>query len=67
MAVPKKKMSKSRVRMRRSHDHLKPVGVTICNVCANSCLPHHICKFCNTYNGRNIRATASEAADSNQD
>jgi hypothetical protein len=29
VAVPKKKMSKSRVRRRRSHDHLKPVGVVI--------------------------------------
>ncbi|MDR3224310.1 MAG: 50S ribosomal protein L32 [Holosporales bacterium] len=58
MAVPKKKMSKSRVGMRRSHDFIKPVSINTCKNCGEACLPHNICKFCNTYNGRNVKAIA---------
>jgi large subunit ribosomal protein L32 len=56
MAVPKKKTSKSKVGMRRSHDRIKPVGISFCKMCGKACLPHHICKACNTYNGRRVFA-----------
>jgi large subunit ribosomal protein L32 len=63
MAVPKKKTSKSKVRMRRSHDHIKPVGISFCKMCGKACLPHHICRACNTYNGRRVLATPAESGE----
>ncbi|MDR0942814.1 MAG: 50S ribosomal protein L32 [Holosporales bacterium] len=59
MAVPKKRTSKSKVGMRRSHDFIKPVGVAICKNCGQPSVPHNICGFCNTYAGRNVKGTKS--------
>ncbi|MDR1365266.1 MAG: 50S ribosomal protein L32 [Holosporales bacterium] len=67
VAVPKKKTSKSKVRMRRSHDHIKPAGVSYCKMCGKACLPHHICGSCNTYNGRRVLvASAAPVASAEQ-
>ena len=54
MAVPKKKTSKSRRDVRRSHLSLKPVNVISCPNCKASKLPHHVCDNCGTYNGHQI-------------
>jgi large subunit ribosomal protein L32 len=54
MAVPKKKISKSRRDMRRSHLALAPVNVVSCPNCGDSKLPHHLCGNCGIYNGRQI-------------
>jgi large subunit ribosomal protein L32 len=54
MAVPKKKTSKSRKRMRRSHDFLKPITCSICNNCGKAKLAHHICTSCGHYKGRYV-------------
>ncbi|MDR1375237.1 MAG: 50S ribosomal protein L32 [Holosporaceae bacterium] len=54
MAVPKKKISKSRRDMRRSHLALKPVASAACPNCGDAKLPHHLCKTCGIYNGRQI-------------
>jgi large subunit ribosomal protein L32 len=56
MAVPKKKTSKSRRGMRRAHDFDVPVNVVVCKNCGSPVVQHNICKFCNTYAGRNINA-----------
>ncbi|MDR0640803.1 MAG: 50S ribosomal protein L32 [Holosporales bacterium] len=58
MAVPKKKTSKSKKGMRRSHDFDTPVNFAICDNCGKAVMQHNVCKFCNTYNGRNIKTTA---------
>ena len=57
MAVPKKKRSKSKRGMRRSHDSItlpKPVN---CPQCHEPVLPHHVCLECGTYKGRTIIKT----------
>ena len=54
MAVPKKKVSKSRRDMRRSHLALKTVNVVVCSNCGESRLPHNMCSTCGMYNGRQI-------------
>ncbi len=54
MAVPKKKTSQSRRGMRRSHDGLVAVNSVECSNCGSRKLPHHICKPCGHYNGRQV-------------
>ena len=54
MAVPKKKVSKSRRDMRRSHLAITPVNSVACSVCGESKLPHNMYSNCGTYNGRQI-------------
>ena len=62
MAVPKKRTSKSRKRMRRSHDHLKyTASVTECENCGELKLRHHICSACGTYKNHQVIAVKSEA------
>jgi large subunit ribosomal protein L32 len=43
MAVPKKKTSKSKRNMRRSHSALKKINVVIDKESGEFKLPHHIC------------------------
>jgi large subunit ribosomal protein L32 len=52
MAVPKRKTSKSKRNMRRSHHALKGKNTMECPNCGASKLPHHICPSCGFYNGR---------------
>ena len=49
MAVPKKRISLSRRKMRRSHLALKVVGVSICKNCGETKLPHFMCGKCGKY------------------
>ncbi|MDR1362146.1 MAG: 50S ribosomal protein L32 [Holosporaceae bacterium] len=56
MAVPKKKISKSRRDMRRSHLALVAVNFVPCPNCGSEKLPHHVCASCGMYNGRRILA-----------
>jgi large subunit ribosomal protein L32 len=60
MAVPKKKMSKSRTRKRRSHDALKPPNRSICAQCGAPKEPHRVCAECGHYAGRQIFEVAKE-------
>lgn len=61
MAVPKKKTSKSRRGMRRAHDFDTPANFVICKNCGKPVLPHHVCQFCNFYNGRNVKVSEVQA------
>ena len=55
MAVPKKRTSKRRKGMRRSHDALKfKANVVECADCGELKLRHHICAACGIYRGRKI-------------
>lgn len=53
MAQPKKKTSKSRKNMRRSHDHVQVPNVIYCE-CGEPTLPHRVCSVCGTYKGRQV-------------
>ena len=57
MAVPKRRTSKSRRDMRRSHDHVKMPNPSLCPKCHEPVLPHHICIKCGTYRGKSIIKT----------
>jgi large subunit ribosomal protein L32 len=54
MAVPKKKISKSRRDMRRSHHALAKATYVECPNCGELMLPHHVCEHCGQYRGRNV-------------
>ena len=56
MAVPKKKMSRSRTRRRKSEAmKARPVQTVTCSTCGQPKLPHRACTSkdgCGTYNDR---------------
>lgn len=54
MAVPKHKTSKSRRDKRRTHQKIDAVNTVECPQCGASKLPHHACKACGTYKGREV-------------
>ena len=50
MAVPKKRVSHSRTKMRRSiHDRLPVPQLSACPECFEPKLPHHACLQCGKY------------------
>jgi large subunit ribosomal protein L32 len=59
MAVPKKKVSKSRRNMRRAHDTLTISTKTECANCGEVKRPHHVCGSCGYYDGREVVAIGS--------
>jgi large subunit ribosomal protein L32 len=59
MAVPKKKISKSRRNMRRSHHALKAPARIECANCGELKRPHHVCDSCGYYGGREVVQTTS--------
>jgi large subunit ribosomal protein L32 len=56
MAVPKKKVSKSRRNMRRSHHALKTTKSLECPNCGELKRPHHVCAACGHYDGWEVAA-----------
>ncbi|MCO5184764.1 MAG: 50S ribosomal protein L32 [Anaerolineae bacterium] len=54
MAVPKRKMSRTRRDRRRAHDRLQTTQLVACNNCGVMKLPHVMCPSCRTYRGRQI-------------
>ncbi|MCM0756638.1 50S ribosomal protein L32 [Desulfovibrio aminophilus] len=57
MAQPKKKTSKSRRNMRRSHDHVAVPNVIYCE-CGEPTLSHRACAVCGSYKGRKVTPDA---------
>jgi len=62
MAVPKKKISKSRRDMRRAHHALTSAANVECPNCGETKRPHHICSACGYYDGREVVGTAPQAS-----
>ncbi|MBQ3564564.1 MAG: 50S ribosomal protein L32 [Alphaproteobacteria bacterium] len=62
MAVPRKKVSKSKRDMRRSHLAISATNVVACPNCGESKLPHHMCSTCGMYNGRQILKDKRQSA-----
>lgn len=54
MAVPKKRTSRSKRNMRRSHHGLKGISMITCPKCAQNIPPHTTCPNCGTYKGEEI-------------
>ena len=49
MAVPFRKVSKTRKRMRRAHNALEAKTVTTCPNCKEVIKPHRVCPKCGYY------------------
>lgn len=62
MAVPKKKTSKSRRNMRRSHHALKQINVVFDATTGEPKLSHHISLNDGYYNGRQVLVENTEEA-----
>lgn len=58
MAVPKRKTSKSKRNMRRSHDALPLNRSSECANCGEAKLAHNVCFSCGHYKGRKILQVA---------
>jgi large subunit ribosomal protein L32 len=56
MQAPKRRTSRSKRNMRRAHDALRPINPIGCQNCGEPALPHHICRHCGTYRGRELAA-----------
>jgi len=55
MVVPKRRVSRSRKGMRRSHDFLKVQMVVECKNCGHSIKPHRVCRNCGYYKNVNYK------------
>lgn len=54
MPTPKKKTSRSKRDMRRSHDFLTAPTVRNCPNCGATMRPHHACLSCGYYRNREV-------------
>jgi large subunit ribosomal protein L32 len=54
MAVPQRRTSKTRKRMRRTHFKLTVPGMVECPQCHEMKLAHRVCKNCGYYKGRAV-------------
>ncbi|MCL2082194.1 MAG: 50S ribosomal protein L32 [Oscillospiraceae bacterium] len=55
MAVPKRRTSKQRRKLRRSNVwRLVPPNLISCPKCGELKLSHRVCKACGTYDGREV-------------
>lgn len=53
-AVPFRKVSKTRGRMRRTHYKIESNSTTKCPKCGADVRPHRVCTSCGTYKGKNV-------------
>ncbi len=60
MAVPRKKVTRSKRDMRRSHLALKAQNVIECSNCGELKRPHHVCAACGHYDGREVLVAKPE-------
>jgi large subunit ribosomal protein L32 len=54
VAVPKRKVSKTRQRKRRTHKKVESPTVVKCDRCFQPKLPHRVCPHCGHYAGRHV-------------
>ena len=54
MPLPKRRFSRSRTRKKRAHKIFKLGALSVCPQCKQLKLPHHVCKTCGYYKGREV-------------
>jgi large subunit ribosomal protein L32 len=54
MAVPKRRTSKSKKKMRNSHAAVKPMRLQTCPQCGTYKPSHVVCPNCGSYQGRTV-------------
>lgn len=57
MAVPKRRKTRSKMRMRRAHWRVKAPTYSSCPQCREPKLPHRVCPNCGYYSGRQVVET----------
>lgn len=62
MAVPFRKVSKTRKRMRRTHYKISESQTTTCPKCGATIKPHRVCKVCGFYKGNEVISKEETAA-----
>ena len=60
MALPKRKISKTRGRKRRAQWVLKAKRLVACPQCGAPVRPHHVCLSCGTYRGTQVLEVEEE-------
>ena len=60
MAVPKRKLSKSRKRLRRGHHVAASVKTQACPRCGDPKLSHRVCPSCGYYRGKKVVAVKAD-------
>ncbi|MCB0346664.1 MAG: 50S ribosomal protein L32 [Bdellovibrionales bacterium] len=60
MQAPKRKTSKSKRDMRRSHHALTPVNAVACSNCGELKLRHTLCPSCGQYRGKQVVEASAE-------
>lgn len=54
MALPKRRHSNQRTRLRRTHYKLSVPALAECPACHAPVRPHHVCPSCGIYRGRHV-------------
>ena len=54
MAVPQRRISKTRKRLRRTHFKLNVTGLVTCPQCGAMIKAHHVCPKCGYYAGKAV-------------
>ena len=60
MGVPKRRMSKMRLRTRKAANRAKAPQLSTCSQCGARVVPHRVCPACGSYNGRQVLIKASD-------
>lgn len=60
MAVPFRRVSKTRGRKRRTHYNISANTTTTCSKCGATVKPHRVCKACGTYKGKEVVTKEAE-------
>jgi large subunit ribosomal protein L32 len=60
MAVPKRKTSKSKMRMRKASHRVSLTAARACPNCGAPQLPHRVCASCGEYRGRKVVAVEAD-------
>lgn len=54
MAVPQRRISKTRKRLRRTHFKLHTSGIAVCEHCGAMIHAHTVCPKCGYYDGKEV-------------
>jgi large subunit ribosomal protein L32 len=54
MAVPKRKTSKMKKRMRKAANRYQGIQATFCEACSAPVMPHRACTACGNYKGKQV-------------
>lgn len=63
MAVPKRKKSKMKIRMRKAQKKAVVPAVGVCPACGAPVQSHRACPACGMYRGRKVVTIAAPAAE----